>query len=75
MNFFHRRFIVVCFWVLIGKLVLAQPNFTANDFIYPYTLGFYPGVNMGVFPPFTDEDLADFAIADIEACMHTGKNV
>ncbi len=36
----------------------AQPPFTANTLVPPFNGNFGYGVNMGVYPPYTDENLA-----------------
>ena len=38
-----------------------QNNKTANDFVKPYVGSFRYGSNMGYYPPYTDEQLADIA--------------
>ncbi|MEM1323325.1 MAG: PKD domain-containing protein [Bacteroidota bacterium] len=46
-------------------LILGGPTgpvgYTANDVVHPYTRGFRPGSNLGYFPPWQDEQLADIA--------------
>lgn len=39
----------------------AQTNFTANDFVNPYEGFFRPGVNLGDYISFTEEELADLS--------------
>ncbi|MEM8907416.1 MAG: PKD domain-containing protein, partial [Bacteroidota bacterium] len=46
-----------------GKTI---PNYTANDFILPYEGSFLPGVNLGYFPPWKDDELADIAAGNPE---------
>ena len=43
----------------------SQLSQTANDIIVPYNEGFRPGVNLGFYPPWTDQDLANIAGGNI----------
>ncbi len=51
---------------LIITPLSAQVDYTANDQVTPYEGGFRPGLNSGLYPGFTDEDLADLAAGNIE---------
>ncbi len=42
-----------------------SPNYTANDTIVPYLGNFRPGLNLGRYAPFSDEDLADLAAGNL----------
>ncbi|MEM9819655.1 MAG: PKD domain-containing protein [Bacteroidota bacterium] len=42
------------------------PSYTANDFIPNYEGSFLPGVNLGYFPPWKDDQLADIAAGNPE---------
>ncbi len=42
-------------------LMAQQVSYTAKDTVPVYTDFFRPGVNMGYFPPYADEDLANIA--------------
>ncbi len=52
-------FLLLCFCIQLQSE--AQVNYTANDFINPYTGQFRPGTNLGYYPPWDDEQLADIA--------------
>ncbi len=47
--------------LLLGKTLLSQPTFTADDLVPPYSGPFRAGVNPGAHPPFTDFQLADLS--------------
>ena len=51
---------------LLNLLVLlpalqGQPGYTANELVRPYSGSFRAGVNLGIYPPWTDMELADLA--------------
>ncbi len=46
---------------LYGYFGLAQPSYTANDIVLPYEGFFRAGTNLGIYSPWTDEQLADIA--------------
>ncbi len=57
------------YWILLAVLffteapqLFAQVNYTANDQVRPYVEDFSYGANMGYFPPWKDEQLAEIAI-------------
>ncbi|MEL6867659.1 MAG: hypothetical protein AAFP19_24755, partial [Bacteroidota bacterium] len=56
------RFIYFC-WLMFGifSFLNAQINYTAQDQVPPFQGDFGYGSNMGYYPPWTDEELADFA--------------
>jgi len=41
--------------------LFAQVNYTADDFVNPYDAPFRPGLNLGLYPGFTDEQLGDLS--------------
>ncbi len=49
----------ICFLLPTGN---AQIDYTANDRVLPYTGDFGYGANMGYYPPWKDEQLAEIAI-------------
>ena len=54
----------LAFWCLLfGPLgsLAAQVNYTANDQVVPYTAPFRPAVNLGAYPGFSDEQLAELS--------------
>ena len=51
---------IFCFFLLAGQL-LAQPDFTADDIVKPYEGEFGYGANVGAYPPWRDENLANLA--------------
>lgn len=51
--------LTICFCFVLADAQLV--NYTAKDTITPYTDYFRPGVNMGYFPPYGDNDLANIA--------------
>ena len=50
--------ITCCIYYFVS---FAQVSQTANDAILPYDDGFRPSSNIGYYPPFTNEALADLA--------------
>jgi hypothetical protein len=52
-----------CYYLFIGCLfalrAAAQPAFTANDQVMPYTQPFRYGANLGNYPPWTNQQLAN----------------
>lgn len=55
----------VLLFCLFGQIT-AQVAYTAKDIVTPYSEGFRPGSNLGYFPPWTDEDLANIAAGNPE---------
>ncbi|MEM6320082.1 MAG: T9SS type A sorting domain-containing protein [Bacteroidota bacterium] len=49
---------------LIPYLAIAQINYTANDQIIPYEKPFRYGANVGYYPPWQDQQLAEIAAGD-----------
>lgn len=52
-------FIISC--LCLPYILLAQPNYTANDQVTPYNGHFRPSVNLGEYTSFSEEALADLA--------------
>ena len=52
--------------ILIFGCCGGPVGYTANDTVQPYTQGFRPGSNLGYFPPWNDEQLADIAAGNPE---------
>lgn len=52
--------------IFISSQAIAQIDYTAKDIVKPYEGGFRPGSNLGYFPPWTDEDLANIAAGNPE---------
>lgn len=58
------HFLLPCFLLLFflsSSSPSAQVPYTANDTVFPYQEEFLFGSNMGYFPPWTDEQLAELA--------------
>ncbi|MEM9921446.1 MAG: T9SS type A sorting domain-containing protein [Bacteroidota bacterium] len=55
------RVLFVISLVVYLKPLDAQPDYTANDTVPPYGASFAYGSNMGYYPPWQDEQLADIA--------------
>ena len=52
----------VTLWALfLCTSLTAQIDFTANDIVPPHTNDFLYGLNLGYYPPWSDEQLADIA--------------
>lgn len=47
--------------MLCAALGMAQPNFTANDQVLPYSSGFGFGANLNNYPPWTNAQVANVA--------------
>lgn len=61
------RFSILLLFIFFSfSFLKAQVNYSANDQVLPYTNGFRLGVNSGVYPGFTDEDLATLAAGNPE---------
>ncbi len=59
----RKTVLLYCYLLfLLPYSSLAQVNYTANDRVTPYTEAFGYGANMGYYPPWKDEQLADIAI-------------
>ena len=56
-----KRIFLLITWCAFYFLSSAQVSQTANDAILPYDDGFRPSSNIGYYPPFTNENLADLA--------------
>ncbi len=56
-------FLPILFWIGTSW---SQVNHTAHDFILPYEGPFRPGVNPGIAPPWTDEQMAEIAAGNPE---------
>jgi len=56
-----RTILTLFLFCLLTSASNAQVNYTANEVVPPYSGTFRPGLNFGVFPPWTDEQLADIA--------------
>ncbi len=59
MSFKHLLFLFIGLFIISDGF--AQVNYTANDQVTPYTGGFKPGSNMGYYPGWSDDQLADIA--------------
>ncbi len=62
------RFINLCLCALcccISISVVAQVSYTANQHVTPYTKPFRPGVNMGYYPGWDNQSLADVAAGNV----------
>ncbi len=53
------KIVLLLLLVVIAENSYAQVSQTANDQINAYNGNFRPGANIGYYPPFTDEELAD----------------
>ncbi len=62
----RKWFFVSSILMLLLQYATSQVNYTANDVVKPYDGVFRPGSNMGYFPPWTDEDLANIAAGNPE---------
>ncbi|MEM9821628.1 MAG: T9SS type A sorting domain-containing protein [Bacteroidota bacterium] len=51
-------------WVVSITLATAQINYTAQDVVQPFDGPFGYGSNMGYFPPWEDEQLAEIAVGN-----------
>ncbi|MEM1327841.1 MAG: PKD domain-containing protein [Bacteroidota bacterium] len=56
-----KLYFSLCVLFATSLSLLAQINYTAKDIVQPYEGVFRPGSNLGYFPPWTDEDLANIA--------------
>ncbi|MEL6864387.1 MAG: PKD domain-containing protein, partial [Bacteroidota bacterium] len=56
-----KKSLLLLIALLWGMVLGAQPSFTANDVVLPYEGTFRPGSNLGVFPPWLDEQLGEIA--------------
>ncbi len=56
-----RKFSLGLLCLLLGISLQAQVNYSANDTIVPYTGYFRAGTNLGAYPGFSDEFLAEIA--------------
>ncbi len=56
-----RYFLMLALFACLNTEVLSQPTFTADDVVEPYTGYFGYGANMGAYPPWRDENLANIA--------------
>ncbi len=54
-------YLTVLLCVFVCVTLSAQPSYTANDVVTPYTGNSYYGTNMGYHAPWTDMQLADIA--------------
>ncbi|MEM9917680.1 MAG: PKD domain-containing protein [Bacteroidota bacterium] len=55
------RSLVILWILLLGLDVDAQPAYTANDLVNQYDGTYRPGCNLGIYAPWTDEQLGDLA--------------
>lgn len=60
------RFLIAFFFAGYSLCVFGQVSNTANDQVPSYGQPFGYGVNMGVYPPYTDYNLADIAAGNPE---------
>jgi hypothetical protein len=65
-NFYplSKQFRFICILIvgfLFSQNIQAQVNYTANDRVLPYDKVFRFGVNLGYYPPWTTEELANLA--------------
>ncbi|MEO1257832.1 MAG: PKD domain-containing protein [Bacteroidota bacterium] len=56
-----RLFVLLFTFVLFSDQNLAQVNYTANDLVQPYTGYFHPSANIGEYPSFSQNTLAELA--------------
>ncbi len=58
-----RQIYIACVLILLstGSSLFSQIDYTAKDVVPPYEGVFRPGSNLGYFPPWSDEDLANIA--------------
>ncbi|MEK7253412.1 MAG: hypothetical protein AAB316_01600, partial [Bacteroidota bacterium] len=50
---------------ILSEPAPAQVNFTANDFVQPYSGGFHPSANLGEYASFSEEELAMLAAGGV----------
>ena len=61
-----RYLATLCLLISLTTTSFSQVNYTANDQIIPYTKHFRYGANLGYYPPWQDQQLAEIAAGDEE---------
>jgi PKD repeat protein len=59
------KLLIFLFSSTIITTFAQSPTYSANDTVVPYLGNFRPGLNLGRYAPFTDEDLADLAAGNL----------
>ena len=58
----NKPFLFLLFLLGISRPGVSQPNYTANEQVTPYNQPFRYGANLGNYPPWTNQQVADVAV-------------